>query len=198
MLFGPSRQTVWKQLAAELGGSYQHSFWRGSQVHAEANGWTVLLDIRLVPIGKVVIPFTRARARFTTLDHLRFRLYRETLLSELGKLLGMQDILIGDAQFDDTFIVKSNDPSRIKELLSDAELRELLLSQSGRFDLQVNDRTSFAVSLPEGIFELQYQVMGTVKNLDQLRGIYEVFGQTLERLTVIRSAGPPGPEASSG
>lgn len=189
-LFGPSRAEVWKQLARELGGEYTHSFWRGSQLYAKAGGWTVHLDIRIVPIGKVMIPFTRARTRFLTRDGLRFRIYRETFISELGKLLGMQDITIGDPEFDDRFIIKSNNEERVKQVLANGTLRKLLLAQTANPDLQVNDRTNFGISLPEGTFELHFQVPGTVKDLGQLKGIYEVFGETLEQLTKIGSAEP--------
>ena len=38
-------------------------------------------------------------------DGFRFKIYRKTVFSGLGKMLGMQDIEVGYADFDEAFIL---------------------------------------------------------------------------------------------
>jgi hypothetical protein len=44
-LFGPSREEIWKELAADTGMEFRDGgFWGADTVVAEARGWTVILD----------------------------------------------------------------------------------------------------------------------------------------------------------
>ena len=62
-LFGPSRESVWRQLSSEMGGEFvKGGMWKGDKVQATHGEWTVLLDTYVVSTGKTVIHFTRMRA----------------------------------------------------------------------------------------------------------------------------------------
>ncbi len=51
---------------------------------------------------------------------LRLELYAQTLLQQLRKMLGMEDIEIGSRHFDDAFIINGNHPGLIREYLTGA------------------------------------------------------------------------------
>ena len=40
----------------------------------------------------------------------------------MGKLLGMQDVEIGDPAFDDAFVIKGGDEQKLRKLLADPVL----------------------------------------------------------------------------
>ena len=46
------------------------------------------------------------RAPYINPEGFRFTIYRKGFFSGLGKLLGMQDIEIGDPEFDEAFIIQ--------------------------------------------------------------------------------------------
>ena len=69
------------------------------------------------------------RAPYVNPEGFRFTIYRKGILSELGKLFGMQDIEIGDPEFDEAFIIKGTDEARVQNLFADAKLRELIRAQ---------------------------------------------------------------------
>src|SRR2546421_2872923 len=143
-LFGPSKEEIWQELSRQIGASYvAGGFWNGAKVEARVEPWTVVLDTYTVSTGKSTMTFTRMRAPYVNRDGFRFHVYRRTLLTEVGKFLGMQDVTIGDQEFDNAFVVKSTvgkgqDFAHVKELLADAELRRLLLLQP-YISLQVVD-----------------------------------------------------------
>ena len=96
-IFGPSRDEVWRQLCAEIGADFiEGGFWKGNKVQARVKEWIVTLDTYTVSTGKSHVTYTRMRAPYVNRDGFRFTIYRKNLLSDLGKLLGMQDIDVGD------------------------------------------------------------------------------------------------------
>ena len=46
-------------------------------------------------------------------DGFRFTIYRSGFFTALGEALGMTDIKIGDAAFDESFVVKANSEERV-------------------------------------------------------------------------------------
>jgi hypothetical protein len=71
--------------------------------------------------------FTRVVARGVEPRALKARVYRTHAFAGLGKLLGFQDVAVGDAVFDDAFIVKASDEEAVRTLLHE-RLRTALLS----------------------------------------------------------------------
>ena len=65
------------------------------------------------------VAYTRMRAPYVNPEGFRFTIYRKGVFSDLGKLLGMQDIEVGDPDFDEAFIIKGNDESKVRDLFAD-------------------------------------------------------------------------------
>ena len=118
------------------------------------------LDTYTVHTGHAHFTYTRMRAPYVNPEGLRFTVYRKGLFSELGKLLGMQDIEVGDPEFDEAFIVKGTDEAKVRELFADPEVRSLMLAQP-QIRLEVKDSEGwFGPSFPEDVDELHFQVPG--------------------------------------
>src|SRR5262245_15374166 len=129
-IFGPSKEEIWKQLCAQIDADFvERGFCRGSKVEARVKEWTVTLDTFVVTTGKTTIPFTRMRAPFVNKEGFRFKVYRKGFFSELGKILGMQDIEVGHSEFDREFIIKGNDSIKVRMLFGNSEIRRLLEAQ---------------------------------------------------------------------
>jgi len=188
-IFGPSQDEVWKQLCAEIGAEFVESgFWKGNKVQARVGEWTVTLDTYTVSTGKSHVTYTRIRAPYVNKDGFRFTIYRRGLFSDLGKLLGMQDIEIGDPEFDRDFIIKGNDESRVLALFGNPRIRQLIQAQPS-IHLQVKDDEGwFSVRFPEGVDELYFRVSGVIKDVERLKALYALFAETLNHLCHIGSA----------
>ena len=113
--FGPSKEEVWRQLSQEIGAEFvEGGFWKGSKVQAHVKPWTITLDTYTVSTGKSSVTYTRMRAPYINPEGFRFTIYRKNLFSDLGKFLGMQDIEVGYPEFDEAFIIKGNDESKVR------------------------------------------------------------------------------------
>lgn len=182
-MFGPSRKEIWRQLSSELDARYvEGGFAKADKVQATHGEWIVTLDTYVVSTGKTVIVFTRMRAPYVNPGGFRFTVYRKSIFSGLGKMLGMQDIEIGDESFDQDFIIKGTDEAQVRELLSNPKIRELIARQPEiRFTVK-DDEGWFGASFPEGVDELHFQVVGVIKDVERLKLLYELFAETLEQL----------------
>jgi hypothetical protein len=114
----------------------------------------------------------------------------------MGKWLGMQDIEIGDEAFDQDFILKSNQESKLQELLGSSKIRELISRQPEIYFAVKGDEGFFRSSFPEGVDELYFQVIGVIKDVERLKLLYELFAETLDQLCRIGSANENPPNVS--
>jgi hypothetical protein len=123
--FSPNKEEAYRQLSEEIGAEViQCGIWKGaSKVQAHVGPWTVTLDTYAVSSGHSHITFTRIRAPYVNPEGFRFTIYRKGFFSDLGKLLGMQDIEVGEPEFDEAFIIKGNDEHRVQVLFSDPKIR---------------------------------------------------------------------------
>ena len=61
-------------------------------------------------------------------------LRREQFFSGLDKLLGAQDIEVGDPQIDGALMIEGSDPIGIRSLVLDPQVRPLLLNMASSFE----------------------------------------------------------------
>jgi hypothetical protein len=187
--FGPSKDEVWKQLADGIGAQFvDRTFWKGSKVVAKAPPWEITLDTYDASTSDSSYTYTRMRAPFVNADGFYFKIYRPSIFSNLGKALGMQDVSIGDAAFDDAFIIQTNDERKVRQLLANSRLRALLMAQP-RLSVRIkNDDGIFRKVFPEQVDELYFEVAEVVKDFDRLESLFELFAELLDGLCAIGSA----------
>ena len=188
-LFGPSKEEVWRRLCEETGASYvEGGFWKGNKVVIKVKEWTITLDTYTVSHGKHSSTYTRLRAPYLNKDGFRFRIYRKSVFSSLGKLLGMQDIHVGYPEFDETFIIQGNDPIKVKRLFENEKLRNMIAAHP-KFSMDVKDDEGwFGSDFPQGVDMLSYVTVGTIKDPERLKSLFQIFALTLHLLCHLDSA----------
>jgi hypothetical protein len=100
----------------------------------------------------------------------------------------MQDIEIGDFEFDEAFIIKGNDADRVRVLFSDPKIRQMIQDQP-KIRLEVKDSEGcFGPKFPEDVDELRFQVVGVIKDVERLKALFDLFAAILNQLCKIGSA----------
>ena len=182
------QRRIWRQLSQEIGAEFvEGGFWTGSKVQAHVGPWIVTLDVgRSDQDGKTVV--TRLRAPYVNPEGFRFTIYRKGFFSDLGKLLGMQDIEVGDPEFDEAFIIKGNDESKVRDLFANPKIRQMIQAQP-QIRLDVKDSEGwFGPKFPEDVDELHFQVLGVIKDVERLKSLFDLFAAVLDQLCKIGSA----------
>lgn len=197
-LFGPSRDEVWREIADQLDGQFikDSSFWTNeTKVRVEVQDWVITLDSYTKSNGdKSSTSYTRFRAPFCNADDFRFQIYRTHLFSPVGRMLGIQDINIGDKFFDDEFVIKGNNVAMVQAFFANPGLRQLIHQQPS-IHLRIEEDTGwFGSSLPDGVDELIFTRTGIMKNIAELRGVFELFAASLHQLCHIGAAYEDDPD----
>ncbi len=188
-LFGPSKEELWSQLSKEIGADYQRGgFFKKGNVVLTHRQWEIVLDTYTVSTGKSTVTFTRMRAPYVNKDGFRFRVYRKSVFSWLGKMFGMQDIEIGDPYFDEEFIIQGAPEDMVMGLFSHAQIRQLVQKQPDIHFQVKDDEGLFGRKFPEGVDELYFQTLGIVKDMQRLKDLFDLFAAVLEELCRLGSA----------
>lgn len=189
--FGPSKDEIWSQVASQIDGDFIKGGFFGTDKLVYTHGeWELVLDTYTTSNGNnnSSTTHTRMRAPFLNRDNLNLQIYREGIFSSLGKALGFQDIQIGDQFFDNEFIIKGNSEAKIKRLLNDERVKNLLRWQP-EIDIQLHsDKSWFFKKYPDGVNELYFSCVGVMKTEEDLRNLFELFCVILDRLVKIDSA----------
>ena len=184
-LLGPSQNEVWRQLSREVEVDFASGdgFRRSPRVEVHVDQWTVTLDSI-----NAKVPLTRIRAPYVNKDGFRFKVYRRGMFTDLAKLLGMQDIEIGDPELDRDFVIQGNDPAKVVALFANPRVRELTKAQPSMLLEVCDDEGWFGARFPEGVDELRFLTGGIIKDVARLKRLYDLFAEVLDHLCRIGSA----------
>ena len=197
-LFGRSNiDEIWGQIARDLGGRFEEGdFFRSDVLRYRSGEWEITLDTYYRQQGKVRVLYTRMRAPFVNKDGFYFEIYREGIFSPVGRFLGMQDVEIGDTFFDEEFVIKGNDETKLRRLFADETLKDLIRAQP-EIELQIKDDEGwFGATFPEGVDELYFECRKALDDERLVRSLFDLFTATLERLVQIDSAYADDPEVT--
>ncbi len=183
--FVPARDEIWEQLAEEIGGNfYDGGLWLGdSKVRAHVGDWIVTLDT-YKDAGTIS---TRLRAPFVNKDGFVFSIFQENSFEDRHSN-DTQDLEVGYVDFDERFVIKSNNVEEVKKLFSDDKIRELLKKQPQVYFSVSKDSGWYSKDFPDGIGELLFKVRSEIKDLARLKELYALFGETLDQLCRIGAA----------
>jgi hypothetical protein len=188
-LFGPSRDEIWSELAEEIGASFDAGGMFGrSVVRAQTRNWIVTLDTFTVSTGKSSATFTRMRAPYVNRDGFEFHVHRKGLFEGVAMKLGAQDIEVGIPIFDDDFIIKGNDVTKVRCFFHNYRIRDLLEEQPEVMFEVKDDEGWFGTSFPDEVDELYFVARGVITDLDRLKGLFALFAETLDELCRMGSA----------
>ena len=175
--FGPSKLEVLRQLSQEIGAEFvDGGYWKENKVQGVSNPGRLRSTSYASPCAQNQhIYYTRIRAPYINPENFRFTIYRKGIFSELGKLLGMQDIEVGDPEFDESFIIKGNDETTVVRLFANSKIREMIHAQP-KIRLEVKDNDGwFGSKFPADVDELHFRVVGVIKDVERLKALFDLL-----------------------
>lgn len=194
-LFGKSYQEVWRQFARANNGAFICAKdCNNDSVEILYQDFKITFDtythLIVVRSKSSEFEYTRVRVELLLPDNLNLKLFRQGFIESIGKLFGMQDITIGDKEFDKVFIVKGNNDSKIQQLFSNATILNLILSQKD-IRLEILDTIGFFdEKIQDGISVLYLVSEDKIKTIEQLNSLYRLYAELLNQLTKLSSAKP--------
>ncbi|TGE25928.1 hypothetical protein E5K00_12275 [Hymenobacter aquaticus] len=170
-----TEEALWQQIQADIHDQDDLFDYTAELIQA---GYHVQLDID-VDFGSGFeggTELTTLRAVVPT--PLRFALHEQTWLHELGKLLGLSDVELGDTALDAAFVITTNDEAALRRLLLETPtVRDTLLRYADFRFILAPDSTHDAAETA-----LTFSRETALLDLSQLRELYHLMLTLLQRL----------------
>lgn len=191
----PSREDAWQALASRRDGSIVLTK-KGKlkEVRFRLDPFELVLDTYTQSTGESAQTYTRARILFPLRDEFRFRVYRRSIFSDIGKYFGMQDIEVGQPRFDRDFIVKSDSAGRVQALLLRSGVHNALITlKSGRFEVRKYRKRGVNTT---SVRELRFTIASVLREAEKLDAIVDLFVESVEYMIRSGFAWPEPPPIS--
>jgi hypothetical protein len=173
-------KTTLQDVARETGCAYSGGGWFSSpKVSGMYRNRNILIDVYVERHShysggrsrETSTTYTRIQVNHTGKFSGEINIYPQTFFSVLGKALGMQDVSVGNPEFDKAFIVKGNDETFLRKIL-DAEMQRNMLSMKKQVRV-----------LPNVVYILEN---GTVKDKTLLMNMLNMMVALAERVEKVR------------
>jgi hypothetical protein len=166
---------IWEQVAADLS---SEDYLLEYTALLQQDNQAVYLDIDIDPGGGFEggYEFTTLKSYFTTANSFKFSIHKDGFIDDLGKLFGMQDVVIGYPEFDAKMIIKTNDEALVKQVFKDPSTRSGLMDLDDfKFQLSHKDDSS------EGNYTAKLKLVIEEAVIDPmvLRSLYHSFCSVL-------------------
>jgi len=126
IITGKSEDEIWEIIADQLNNKKDDLDYT-AQFSTEKHCVTLDIDIHPDRGEENEKPITSFSALLPDETSFRFKIEKQGLKHEIGKLFGMQDVIIGHPEFDKAFLIQTNDVVKVKEVLSHAEVSAELI-----------------------------------------------------------------------
>jgi hypothetical protein len=186
---------IWQQFSSVHNGIYlEGKYGNEDCVEIHYRGYEIVFDryIHYQVVGghSYDTEFTRIRAEFISTNGLKFQISRQGFIDRIGKIFGMQDVRIGNQEFDNKFVVKGNDEFQLKMLFSNDTLVKLLQSQND-IQLEIIDKKGIFDEIIHEDSSMIYYISETkIEEQSQLERLLEIFKALIDELTKLCSMKP--------
>ncbi|RSK47372.1 hypothetical protein [Hymenobacter rigui] len=117
---------VWQQVAADMAQQPDLYDYR-ADLYQQDFHVRLELDIDLGGGFEGGYELTTLTASVPVHTAFHFALHEQDWVHEVGKLLGLQDVELGDPELDEAFIITTNQPDTLRQILAHPEVRATLL-----------------------------------------------------------------------
>lgn len=183
-----TEDALWQQVAADLAQQSELFDYTAEMVQA---GYHMRLAIEIDLGGGFEGGFetTAFTALVPTNTPLRFALHEQDWVHEIGKLLGLTDIELGDPELDAAFIITTNGADALRALLLlDPDLRQTLLRHT-------NARLTLAPASesPDSEVYLMFTKDAAIIDPTELRAVYHLMISLLQKIAPLSTPAPDAP-----
>jgi hypothetical protein len=187
---------VWKEFAEEFGATVDDP-----NPDSSSAGMSMIVPITKTPWALIYTMdpgikganggHTSIEVNYAPRGDFKFAIHPQKKIDDISKLLGMQDIIIGDKSFDPLFIVKGNDVGKVRDLFSVDQIRAHIIDEPTVQIWTHSDKMESKLS-PKVVAGqphiLSLRVPGAVDDFERLKRFYELMGMLLITMCKIEAA----------
>jgi len=178
-----TRKQAWQAFSNEIEATYvKGGLLKSDRIEATFQNWQIVYDFFTMPVGQIILTYTRIRTPFVVKSDFKFRISKKSFLDKVAEKLGKSKIETGDQRIDDAFVIQSNSVEKIKSLLSDEKIKNLLLEKADS-DFEISHGyKGIGRQFPNDCDGLSLVVLYESRDKEKLAFIYNLFGEILTSL----------------
>ena len=185
-IIGPSLKDVWSEQAAEMGAQFiDGGLWGTPKISYRHKGRDIVMDTYSSG-GQDSSRYTRLQCDFVSLDQFTFRIYEENILSSWSKAIGLQDIQVGDTQFDDKYMLKSNDEEKLKLFFQSINLKDAF-NTIEKVRLKIGPLSVLFSQKTNKKHQVYLEQVGRLQDKKKITALFTLFCLILDRLELTQS-----------
>ena len=185
-------KSVWMELAEEVKGEFIDSTTAPVKVRLPMAPWTVTMEMHESKTKKqtrILLPF-----RYKT--DFAFAIHNRNWVEDAQKAFGLQDIIVGFADFDRDFIIQGSEERTVKTLFANETLRDqITLQREVRLALY-RDKNALKQlgKIPPGVHVLAFEEDHAINSFDRLISLLEMIRTTMAQLCELGIATQQDPD----
>lgn len=186
-----NKKISWYDFALLTNGKYIEGIaWHSDKTEIEYLNFKITFDNYRIWSKFFYVSMTRVIVPYISDQDFSFKIRKTTVLRSVAKLLGGQDVEIGFDDFDQKFIIKSNQEDKLKTIFQNDVIRGILLKQN-KFYLEISKFEGvWGEKLPKNEFELSFYVDGKIQDPERLKTILTLFKELIKEMVALKLMNP--------
>ena len=178
-----NKYNIWEEFTKETNGKFIPEFsWHSAKTEIEYNSFKIIFDNYTLWNGKYSKKMTRIIVPFNSKEKFIFEINESSLIRNVEKLFGGQDVKIGREDFDKKYIIKTNNEHKIKTLLQNSKIRSLI-EKDENIHIEISEQKGiWEEKLPENKFELSFYDDGEINDIERLKSLLDLFKEMINVL----------------
>ncbi|MDR3616128.1 MAG: hypothetical protein P4L53_21395 [Candidatus Obscuribacterales bacterium] len=189
-------KSVWMDLTDEMNGEFEDGTYAvKAKLPLAGTPLSLFMQMHTHPMGQAISETTVLALPFNFENEFQFAVHNSSAVEEVAKILGLQDIVVGDADFDKTYIIQGSDPRLVQKLFSDSTFKMKIQEQkSCNLSIVDSHHKQFGIMPPKGVGVLTFVEKGAVNSFERLTSLVELMALTHKHLQTLGVAAEAAPE----
>lgn len=186
-----NKKISWYDFALLTNGKYiEEIAWHSDKTEIEYLDFKITFDSPKIWSEEYSKRMTRVIVPYVSDQDFSFKIRKTNVIRSVAKLLGGQDVEIGFDDFDQKFIIKSNQEDKLKTIFRNNLIRDILLNQK-KFYLEISKFEGvWGEKLPKNEFELSFYVDGKIQDPERLKTILTLFKELINEMVALKLMNP--------
>lgn len=188
-------KSVWMDLTDELNGEFEDGTLSvKAKLPLAGTPFRLTLQMHAHPMGQAISETTVMSVPFNFENEFQFAIHNTSAVEEVAKILGLQDIIVGDAEFDKTYIIQGSEPRVVQKLFADADFK-IKIQEQKAINLSIVDghHKQFGITPPAGVGVLTFVEKGAVNSFERMTSLVALMKMTVQRLQTLGVAASDAP-----
>lgn len=182
---GPTAEEVWQKFGNQFNGKISFNGNKGHRIEFEYKCWKIIFDHYTIKVLDSSITYTIVRSKFINNHNFKFKLITKNNLNSIGQDLNLEKFTSENNHLNEKYIITTNNGNIMNEILNEDNIINIIDSQYNIYlEIRNYDKTC-DMNSDQNISEIYFRKSGIIKDFQQLKDLYTLYCNLLDKLVDI-------------